>query len=369
MSEKDPYKVLGLTPDAEDEIIDTVYKKLVKKHHPDQGGDAEKLKEIKNAYENIQTQRDENPDNGTGQAGGDNNGIFDIFDTPIETEDVTGNLSQELTLEGDQLTIGLTNISESDISDYVWEQSSYIPDDIDLENCLTVSLHVRNTSDYVQRFKPNEVRAIGDNGRRYDAQFAGMGLVESNDDVKPLPKHLYVEDRDMEPHTKANFLTAIEDMPESVNIDKVVYPFKLFDGHQIDGVVKGKTRYVFEIEPNHWKEFQLVAGGELKSLSNGGDESESEMASNNEGGDGTEPKSRSQTQETQNDVFSERDMKRLSDLLELQPTTNSELQERWGMESGKEVYQYLKNTLSEYYERNSDSKIVAIPLAERLIEN
>lgn len=56
----DPYKVLGVSPDADKETIDKAHKELVKKYHPDRFTDnplrdlaEEKLKEINEAYEII----------------------------------------------------------------------------------------------------------------------------------------------------------------------------------------------------------------------------------------------------------------------------------------------------------------------------
>ncbi len=56
----DPYKVLGVSPNADKETIDKAHKELVKKYHPDRFTDnplkdlaEEKLKEINEAYEMI----------------------------------------------------------------------------------------------------------------------------------------------------------------------------------------------------------------------------------------------------------------------------------------------------------------------------
>ena len=65
--------------------------------------------------------------------------------------------------------------------------------------------------------------------------------------------------------------------------------------------------------------------------------------------------------------LSEEAQERLSDVVELQPTKNAELQERWGMENGSEVHQYLETELGEYYYRNEDSLICATPEAEQLV--
>jgi len=58
---------------------------------------------------------------------------------------------------------------------------------------------------------------------------------------------------------------------------------------------------------------------------------------------------------------------RLADIVELQPTKNADLQDRWGMESGSEVHSYLENELKEYYYRNEDSLICATPEAVELL--
>lgn len=54
---------------------------------------------------------------------------------------------------------------------------------------------------------------------------------------------------------------------------------------------------------------------------------------------------------------------RLADVVALQPTKNSELQERWGMESGSEVHSYLESELEEYYYRDDNALIRATPEA------
>ncbi len=61
---KDPYKVLGVSPNATDDQIKEAYRKLARKYHPDKYTDGdlkdlaeEKMKEVNAAYEEIQQMR------------------------------------------------------------------------------------------------------------------------------------------------------------------------------------------------------------------------------------------------------------------------------------------------------------------------
>ena len=71
----DPYKILGVSPDASDEEVKRAYRRLAKKYHPDLNpGDAEaarKMQEVNDAYERIKNpQKAQSGPSGYGNAGG-----------------------------------------------------------------------------------------------------------------------------------------------------------------------------------------------------------------------------------------------------------------------------------------------------------
>lgn len=368
MTVDDPYEVLGVTPDADDAVIHAAYKSLIKKHHPDQGGTQKRFREIKTAHDMIKNGEVESKYKNNDTPGV--NSLFGLI-TQVKTESITGSLSDGLVLRGDQLKIALTNIRRVDITDHV-----YLPDETVTENRLILTTNVQNKSDHVQPFDPKKGRIITEDGRRYDAQSVGLKEADKANisGIEPLPSQTYGSKRKMEPHTKGNFITVIQKIPESVTIHRVIYPFNLFAGDQHDGIVKEKTRYVFDIQPHHWQEFNSIIEGELTSSAEEnpneleGKEGSTESKLETESDRNRNSASRSQTTKETNNSLTEQDAERIADIIKFQPTSNSQLQRAWGMDSGSEVYQYLNSRVSDMYERNEDNKIVATQSAETFID-
>ncbi|KTG07582.1 DUF5797 family protein [Haloferax profundi] len=66
-------------------------------------------------------------------------------------------------------------------------------------------------------------------------------------------------------------------------------------------------------------------------------------------------------------TLSDEAKERLADIVRLQPTKNKELQDRWDLESGSEVHQYLESDLKDYYYRDDNSLIRATAEAAELV--
>jgi hypothetical protein len=67
------------------------------------------------------------------------------------------------------------------------------------------------------------------------------------------------------------------------------------------------------------------------------------------------------------DDLNQRD-ERVVDIVELQPTSNSVLAERWGLSGGSEVHRTITGDLDRYAARNTDSYIVATESARRYVQ-
>ena len=74
MAVTDPYKVLGVSPNASEEEVKSAYRQLVKKYHPDNYADSpladlanEKMQEVNEAYDMVMNRLRAGGQNGSSQ--------------------------------------------------------------------------------------------------------------------------------------------------------------------------------------------------------------------------------------------------------------------------------------------------------------
>jgi curved DNA-binding protein CbpA len=331
-----PYSVLNIQPDAPEEVIEAAYKALIKKHHPDQGGDEDEFKKIQTAHEKITT------DEATAGNSGfeDTDSLFgSLLYTPTGTE--TG--TEWVIISSQYLNMKLQSVAYADISQYVYDWNT---DDIEIDNRLIIKFQVNNRSDYVHQIKPKRIRAIGTDGRRYDAQSGTLAHTEESE----LPNRVNAFSREIEPGTVEEFASVVEPFPDDVYINKIIYPKKFFAGHNTDGIVQGKFRFIYNINNKNSDEIESI---------------ESKLQQDSKP-DRIKMEDEKSSDEYDKDVIiarevreelSDQEVSRLRYMARTGPTANSKLQSEWNMESGSEVYQYLKNNLDEYYYRDNNSMI------------
>ncbi len=94
---KDYYDILGVSKDADQEEIKKAFRKKAHKHHPDKGGDAEKFKEINQAYrvlsdEDKRSQYDRFGEAGTRNGAGFNGNFQGDFGSNFDFGDIFGDI-------------------------------------------------------------------------------------------------------------------------------------------------------------------------------------------------------------------------------------------------------------------------------------
>lgn len=349
-----PYDILGVHPDADEEVIQAAYQALVKKHHPDQGGDHDKFQRIKEAYDQIEEGV------GTEQQRQDRDAGFEGFadsilglSTPVTSETISGRLSDDLSIQQGPVRVTLLGLFRTDITDLVWEHKR---DSANTSNRFLALFHIENTSKYVQEWQgSSETKYVGTDGHNYESMQASFLAADQH---SPLPAQYSVDFEEMEPGTQTLGVVAPEEIPVGVDIDRVIYSQKVFEGDQTDGWVKHKYRFVFNITTEARKQMRALVTSPFEpagQLGSNSKDSSDDDVSNDDQPSSTHPE------------LSATEQRRLQDLIRLEPTSNKELASEWDLGSGKQVYQYLSTTLDEYYYRDDDKRIRATESARELL--
>lgn len=386
-----PYEILGISKDANKVVIEAAYRALVKEHHPDQGGSQERFQEIQDAYEQIQ--------NGDPTAGStDGTSTFSGFargltglGTPVSAASIDGTLADDLTIEKGPLRVSLVGLFRTDIEPLIWPHDL---DSIETENRFLCVARIENTSEYVQKWNGlSKTKFVGSDGQTYSPTH---DLASTEAEIPPTVDQ---RDRQLSPQFSANYselepeswtlgITVAPNLPRGVDIHRVSYIHSVFEGHQTDGYVKEKIRFEFSITPERQQQMLSLIAQELmdevpeetplRALAT----EDTPISTRTTEGESTHSGSESQQASERmiddsgsvgegssaGGELSEQERERMADIVRLAPTSNGELASSWGLETGKEAWEYLSQHLDDYYYRDKNSRIEPTEEGVRIVE-
>ena len=183
----DPYKILGVGPDASDEEIMRAYRRLAKKYHPDLNpGDEEaarKMQQVNAAYEQIK-----NPEKAQQQSSGYGYGSYDPFGgfggyRHSYTDQTSGDSYQQAAyqyIRFGRYQEAVNTLNNSAQRDARWYYLSALAND-GLGNQVTALEHAKravsmepDNMEYLQLLR--EIEGSGESYRRQAGNFQGFEL-------------------------------------------------------------------------------------------------------------------------------------------------------------------------------------------------
>jgi DnaJ-class molecular chaperone len=172
----DLYKQLGISPDATSEEIKHAYRLLAQIHHPDKGGDEEKFKKIKMAYETLSDP--------------DKRAHYDATGTVNQTYDINAEVLNELA----QLTMHFINrmdpinddlimMMKGDIIEAIKNVNNNIGNvtrDIKKFEMIVVRIKSRKKENILQKFTQNHIDNLKNTLKNMERRIEILNLMSEN---------------------------------------------------------------------------------------------------------------------------------------------------------------------------------------------
>ncbi|WP_424016320.1 J domain-containing protein (plasmid) [Halorientalis pallida] len=229
----EPHRILGVSEDAPETVVDAAYRALAKEKHPDQGGDPDEFTKIKEAYDAVKSENNEaNTQSTPGWFGS-------VFSSePAETISVIGDPENQPTVEGEIFTVRLKGIiPDMDASEIV-----RLPDELGKNTCRTVVLFdIQNNTDDVQKWHRDKTTYVDKAGFTYEREQTTI----DSDKLGPRWTHFSVE---IEPGARTYFVAMVEELPPDARLGKIVHSQYTHAEGLTSGWTEGKERYEFVIE-------------------------------------------------------------------------------------------------------------------------
>lgn len=228
---RDPYQILGVRKEAPEAVVEAAYKELVKEKHPDNGGNPEEFKKVKQAYEAITSEA-----TNTQTTPSWFNSLFSQTE-PAETLSAIGEVGDGLTIDGNIFEVKLLGI----LPDVDAAEIVRLPRKLGENTSRTVVLFdIKNNTDDVERWHRDNTKYIDNDGFTYERESETI----DSDKLGPRWTNFSVE---IEPHTRTKFVAMVEEMPSDARLEKIVHTQKEYEEGRTGGWVQGKQRYEFVI--------------------------------------------------------------------------------------------------------------------------
>jgi hypothetical protein len=243
------YQVLGLTPDADREVVKAAYRALSKQNHPDQAGDKEEFRRINAAYEAIINEEPfSDPKEERQGESGNQNGLFGGFfsDEPVETKSSFGDPERGLTIEGDYLTASVIGLQHNaDIRDIVYEHTI---EERPGHHRTVILYDLHNISDQVLAWRSTYgSKYIGTDGYTYEHS---EYLVDDSR-IQPPWTGFSVE---LEGGARGKMIEIVEQMPEGIKLEKIIHKLSIHAKGRVGGFVEDQERFEFVIDEADYPE-------------------------------------------------------------------------------------------------------------------